>query len=357
VGVLSVVAASRNDGHGLHLLPRTQVFIDGLADQARRYQRPVELILVEWNPPPDAPPLSEVLSRPDVECFTFRVVTVPSEVHARLGASPGLAFYQMIAKNVGIRRATGDAVLATNIDILLSDELFLASTEELRDRCLYRADRVDIAFEPEQSCNPRLLRQSDPIRINGMAGIYYPGAGRVYPHVRGWADLGRTFANNPIEFIRRASRWSDNSGQPGVRRYRRAIAQVLLLPRLHLNACGDFTLLTRRSWQEIRGYPEWEMFSWNLDSLLLYQAAAAGFAFEINDGRPAFHLEHAGGWTPESHQALFQRLEGLGVPVLMDADLVDVASVIWRARHTGRWRTNLDAWGMPHNELADVRVS
>ena len=34
-----------------------------------------------------------------------------------------IPFYQMIAKNVGIRRAKGKFVLASNIDIFLDDEL------------------------------------------------------------------------------------------------------------------------------------------------------------------------------------------------------------------------------------------
>src|SRR5262249_10127703 len=42
--------------------------------------------------------------------------------------------------------------------------------------------------------------------------------------------------------------------------------------RLHTNACGDFTLMSREAWETVRGYPELEMFSMHIDSLLLYQA-------------------------------------------------------------------------------------
>ena len=51
----------------------------------------------------------------------------------------------MIAKNVGIRRAYGRFVLATNIDIVFSNELveYLASGR-LEPGCLYRVDRHDI---------------------------------------------------------------------------------------------------------------------------------------------------------------------------------------------------------------------
>jgi len=46
--------------------------------------------------------------------------------------------YQMIAKNAGIRRARGEYVLATNIDILFSSELacFFAARRLQRAGCI-----------------------------------------------------------------------------------------------------------------------------------------------------------------------------------------------------------------------------
>src|SRR5262249_33856914 len=37
--------------------------------------------------------------------------------------------------------------------------------------------------------------------------------------------------------------------------------------RLHTNACGDFTLLSRENWFRFAGYPEWVMYSWHIDSV------------------------------------------------------------------------------------------
>jgi len=50
---LSVVATSRNDNHGGDIDRRMQLCLAGLAAQANRHELPVELVLVEWNPPPD----------------------------------------------------------------------------------------------------------------------------------------------------------------------------------------------------------------------------------------------------------------------------------------------------------------
>ena len=125
---------------------------------------------------------------------------------------------------------------------------------------------------------------------------------------------------------------------------------------LHLNACGDFTLMTRSAWHELRGYPEWGLFSWNLDSLLLYQAAAAGFGF-VALASPALHLEHSSGWTPEAHLALFDGLAARGVPLLNDADLVEVAYAMWKRRRRGEWRMNLDGWGMAAEDFVEAADS
>jgi hypothetical protein len=265
-------------------------------------------------------------------------------------ASANLDFFQMIAKNVGIRRATGDSVLATNIDILLSDELFLDSTKDLADRCVYRADRVDVAFDPGVTALPEELRRSPAIRVNEKTGIYPVGSGEGQRYIRGGASLGRMALNNPLNFARRVLR------RVSIDRYRRSFVSIFVLPQLHLNACGDFTLMSRRSWYDLGGYPEWEMFSWNLDSMLLYQAAAAGYAFVELAGHPAYHLEHSAGFSLESQAALFDRLAERGVPVLTDAAALDVNLEIWRGRKKGRWRTNLAGWGMAEHNLPETAL-
>src|SRR5262249_33730220 len=45
---------------------------------------------------------------------------------------------------------------------------------------------------------------------------------------------------------------------------------------LHVNACGDFQLMSREDWHALRGYPEFETFSMNIDGLFSYIADAAG---------------------------------------------------------------------------------
>ncbi|HLK21924.1 MAG TPA: hypothetical protein VKT81_23410 [Bryobacteraceae bacterium] len=143
---LSVVVTARNDDHGGSLLRRMQVFVDAWINQAKRHNLPSELIVVEWNPPADRESLATALRWPvDTGPCHVRIIEVPAEVHARYAHALALPLYQMIAKNVGIRRARGEYILATNIDIIFSDELmeFLAA-HRLEHGKMYRIDRTDV---------------------------------------------------------------------------------------------------------------------------------------------------------------------------------------------------------------------
>ena len=105
---LSLVVTARNDDHGGNLLGRMQAFVSGWIEQARRYNIPSELIIVEWNPPAGRPGLIDALQWPDdLGPTVVRFVEVPPEVHGVYDHAKALPLYQMIAKNVGIRRARG----------------------------------------------------------------------------------------------------------------------------------------------------------------------------------------------------------------------------------------------------------
>ena len=146
---VSVVATSRNDDHGGGMLRRMQIFVNAWIEQCRRHDLASELVLVEWNPPAEREPLAEALQWPaDPGPCAVRIVTVREAFHRRYRHSDSLPLFQMIAKNVGIRRARAPFVLSTNVDILFSDELvsFLAA-RRLETGRFYRIDRSDAMAE------------------------------------------------------------------------------------------------------------------------------------------------------------------------------------------------------------------
>ena len=186
----SFVATSRNDDHGGDVLRRTQSFIKRLAEQCERHQVPCELVLVDWIPPQSRAPLAEVLAWPaGSEWFSARIVTVPPALHREFAYSKRLAMFQMIAKNVGIRRARGDYMIATNIDIIFSDELFQwLKSGVIRPGVLYRSDRWDIPNEIqlEPDLDTLLARaRNEHIRRNLSTGT----------HVRRDGEFVNTYGN------------------------------------------------------------------------------------------------------------------------------------------------------------------
>ncbi|HSP69549.1 MAG TPA: FkbM family methyltransferase, partial [Bryobacteraceae bacterium] len=93
---------------------------------------------------------------------------------------------------------------------------------------------------------------------------------------------------------------------------------------LHTNGCGDFTLIARERWFDLRGYPEFDVFSMNIDSVLCFAAHYAGAREEVlAEPMRIYHIEHGSGsgWTPEGQKLLFERIAAKGIPIL-DNELV-----------------------------------
>jgi hypothetical protein len=262
------------------------------------------LILIEWNPPESRPPLIEAIRWPAVSGGSrgycgVRVVTVPQGVHSRFEHSGALPLFQMIAKNVGVRRARAPFILATNIDILLTDELvrFIAARRLRSDR-LYRCDRHDVDPHPPMAMPPRDRLDwcaRNVVRVNERIGSTRPATGdfhRVY-----WNETPKVRLLELLQDLK--------------------LVPVVTRKRLHCNACGDFTLMHRRGWEAVRGYAEFAMYSMHIDSLLCTAAHFAGWReLALEPPSVAYHLEHGAGsgWSPEGQSALNDRLQRAGVP-------------------------------------------
>ena len=240
---LSVVIASRNDNHGGQMIARTNTFIHALAAQARKHKIPIELILVEWNPPADKPSLLHALTWPRTgPLFCSRVIIVSRELHGRLPNSDKLRFYQMIAKNVGIRRARYPWVLATNPDLLFPDEIFQALQGGLDPAFFYRAIRVDIGLRTldDSLSVPEQLEacRENVVRVHDKEGV-----------------------------------------------------------SLHTAACGDFTLMAKEAWLCLQGYTEFDLWSIHIDTVFLYWATYKGYKEHLIPDAPCYHLEHDNAWV------------------------------------------------------------
>jgi len=244
---LSIVVFSRNDDHGGNYYERFKAGINGIILQAERHHLRSELILVEWNPPPDRTLFKDTFSWPKHSSFCgVRVIMVPASIHARYNFSDKIPIHMTAAFNVGIRRARGGFILSTTPDILFSNEVieFLAS-EQLDKNAMYGIDRHDV--RRDVALLPTLEQQlaycQQNIIVVNRVGTCYFGSREA--------------------------------------------------PVFNKHGCGDFTILSRERWHLLRGFPETDIVSLYADSILSYMAYLSG-AREIVLREPMYiyHIDH-----------------------------------------------------------------
>jgi len=165
---------------------------------------------------------------------------------------------------------------------------------------MYRADRYDIEPPPnEDDPIPTRLNwcKQNIIRINKKYESVNTHTGKSYQAA--WKPTWRV---KLLEYLQNHS-----------------LIPIVTRPPLHLNTCGDFTLLHRDHWFALRGYAEFEMYSMHLDSLFCTAASVSGLSEVIlKNPMRIYHIEHntGSGFKPEQTNALNNRLAKSGIPQL-----------------------------------------
>lgn len=228
---LSVVTYMRNDEYTVDNKLRMHRAVSCIVGQLTAADIESELILVEWNPPPDRPLLLDELGQfQSGGPVTVKGYVVPSKFHNKYRGSSEAGLHTEAA-NVGLRRARGRFLLPKASDTFFSTELVetLATCELDKDR-IYRCDRFDVEVD-----------------------------------LSNYANLDQKAFLTQLEAL------------DGVRHARLDMPTQWRVRDLHTGACGDFTLMSRELWHRVRGYPaDPTMLLLDLDSLLLHLAAACG---------------------------------------------------------------------------------
>jgi hypothetical protein len=253
-----------------------RTFHRGLVELCTEARLQTEIVVVEWNPPAENAGIADVLGRSPYGSSRVetRVITVPARIHAGLPHSSKRCLFEYVGKNVGIRRAEGEFILVTNPDTVYSRNLVdRMRTGRLQDGIFYRVDRADVVSpvpenapigEVEEYCRRSVLRTQE----------HWIGDRRHNPSL---ADYG---LHAPAILRRSAG---------AMMRYRTPVP-------LHLGAPGDFVLMHRRHWHDLRGFPELEFVSdrpHHLDSLAVIGARFLGLKQEVFGGPCVlYHQEH-----------------------------------------------------------------
>jgi hypothetical protein len=124
---------------------------------------------------------------------------------------------------------------------------------------------------------------------------------------------------------------------------------------LHTNGCGDFTLMAKAHWLDLRAYPELDMYSFHIDSVFCFAAHHAGVReVYLQDPMRIYHIEHGrgSGWSPEGENQLFDRLRAKGIPWLEYIEVITWATQMRRFECPMIF--NLGDWGLGELELLET---
>lgn len=280
----------RDPAYGGGLFHRAQIFFDAFITFARRHALACEIVVVEWNPVADAPRFRELLSWPaSLGPVTVRFIDVPAAVHARLPNAQLVPFMNTRARNVGVRRARGTYILVTGADVVPNGKLidFLARGR-LSDRAFYRIDRRDLSRDLPAGWSPAW--QLAFCRCQDVTVHTYYGSIRER---RTWHPLARRKTRHRHQAVLDEYRRHLNCPTyPGPADAFGEDRLIIPADGLHRNASGEFFLMHRDRWHDLRGYTELSTRGHG-DSLLCWTAASAGLEQVIlNPPARLFHQPH-----------------------------------------------------------------
>jgi hypothetical protein len=208
---LSLVVPTRNDDYPSNVAGIQGKSLSILQRQLEDARLESEILVIEYNPDPRQPGLSQTLRVDAGSYVTVKVISVDPKYHRRFRHWEQRVFHQTLAVNAGLRRSRGHFFVYRAADHIYSDALIkLLSAKTLRENTIYRCDRVNIDRAAFDAVSADHLDQ-----ISGIC------------NQRAIARM------DPLEF------------EPSYR-----------LPALHTHACGDFLLMARDLWMRIAGLRE-----------------------------------------------------------------------------------------------------
>ncbi|MBL1280252.1 MAG: hypothetical protein COA33_008280 [Fluviicola sp.] len=334
---ISFIVTSRNDNHGGDLRKRMMIFYKGLIHQCNKFKLHCELIVVDWNSPDQNELLNKILPPvSESDYLSVRYIIVPPEIHNKFRFSEDLNLYQMIAKNVGIRRAKADFVLCTNIDLLFSDALFEElAKKRLENGKFYRANRCDI---------PATINEHDSVenQLKFCEENVLKRLGKIPHFTVIYDEKGVLFKYSVFNSFLRFLTWIKT---------KTISSDEVKLRSMDSDACGDFTMMSKLDWKRIDGYLELEMYSLHIDTMALYALIAQGIEQVIYPREMcSFHIAHEDGWEPGN---AIEQLRFYNKRPSLDWWVVEAAGrqIVY---DKSKFDMNTEDWGLNNSKLEEI---
>jgi len=331
----SFIITTRNDNHGGNMLLKNQFFVNRWAFNIKKLDINCELIIVDWNSPEK---LKNKIKIPKLgKNQSIRIIEVPNKIHKKFKHYKKLNMFQMIAKNVGARRAMGKYLILTNVDIIFSNSLleFLKNIK-LNEDYIYRADRYDINFNKFN--NFKINEQYLNTNITHINKKYYTHD--IIKNIKYWTY--NSFSGAIINSLKFFSFVIINLiKKKSINKYiklklnifyiinnlkiiinnLKIILDIIISPKLHTNACGDFQLLSKKTFFNLCGYYEYDGYSFHVDSILMWKAYFMGYKFKELKFK-IFHINHAGGY--DTSKDLFENLKKKDINYISNNKLINI---------------------------------
>jgi hypothetical protein len=244
---ISAVIVSRNDGYGGHLNERATYCFNSAIDT---YD---EVIYVDWNSPTHSL-LYDIKDNINFKGNFKHIVISPEIASILTNHDPNAQkCCEVLARNIGLRRATGDWLLSTNIDIIHPkredlDKIIL----ELDNNTFYTISRRGIDWDViKEFHNGKILFNE-------------------YPKLREYLILNseeRYFEEKTIE--------GDNYSI--------------------INCCGDYQIAHKHIWNEIKGFEEELIYPLYADTNIQKKAVMHNFNLKALYNPALFHINHGQG--------------------------------------------------------------
>lgn len=259
---VSVVLVGRNDDYGGRQVERVNYSINCMLDTFD------EIIYVDWNTE-GSETLTDVLDiRVHPEKLT--IITVPpSQCRELMGEheyTHGQKCCEVLARNIGIRRATGDIIVDSNTDIIPP-----------------KREHLNVLLKDTRIGDMWTIAKHD-VEVDVLHKMYEQT--RSYMNVRDLIPIH--YGVNPIS-ARLICPFLEMNKQT-----------LLQLPPEHhhvasslICACGDMQIARKETWYAIKGFEESMIKRMYVDSIVQYKVIMNGGTVRATNFPPIYHIEHA----------------------------------------------------------------
>lgn len=243
---ISAVIVSRNDNYGGHLNERATYCFNSAIDT---YD---EVIYVDWNSPTNSL-LYDIKDNIQFKGNFKHIVITPEIASILTNNDPDAQkCCEVLGRNIGLRRASGDYLVSTNIDIIHPDRTQLEEIiVGLNSKTFYTVGRRGMNW--------------DMIKEFHNGEILFDK----------WKDLRDFYIKNSKESFHLKDLVNDEYSL--------------------IACCGDYQIASFEVWNTIRGFEEDLIYSLHTDTNIQKKATAYGFNIEALYNPALFHIDHGRG--------------------------------------------------------------